>query len=379
MKFDFENEEQQMIRDVARNFFAKEWDGQMVRQMIQSEKGFTPEMWGKMAELGWMGLLIPEKYEGFDMSHLEMSILLYEMGYVCMPGPFFSTAVLGVMTLLEGGNDRQKREILPEVASGERFLTVAWTEPGGRYTEEGISLNAEKEGDEYVLSGTKLFVPDAHVADTIFCAARTQNDSSKEETSVSLFIVDRKVQGLRVRPLSTFTGEKVFEVVFDQVRVSPENVLGQPGEGMSVLKKVREKAAVAKCAEMSGGAQKVLEMAVDYAKEREQFGQPIGSFQAIQHHCADILTLADSCKFMTFQASWRISEGLSSQKESSMCKAWVSESYRRLIATGIQILGGTGFMEEHDIHLYYNRAKAAELAFGDAGFHREIVAQQMGL
>ena len=379
MKFDFENEEQQMIRDVARNFFAKEWDGQLVREMIQSEKGFTLEMWGKMAELGWMGLLIPEEFEGFNMSHLDMSILLYEMGYICMPGPFFSTAVLGVMTLLEGGNDLQKHEILPAIASGERFLTVAWTEPGGRYTGKGISLNAEKQGDEYVLSGTKLFVPDAHIADTIICAARTQDDPSEEEGGVTLFIVDRDAQGLQIRPLDAFTGEKLFEVVFDQVRIPRENILGQPEEGMSVLKKVREKAAVAKCAEMSGGAQKVLEMAVDYAKEREQFDQPIGSFQAIQHHCANILTYADSCKFMTFQASWRISEGLPSEEMSSMCKAWVSESYRSLIATGIQILGGTGFMEEHDIHLYYNRAKAAELAFGDSGFHREIVADQMGL
>jgi len=373
------SKEQKMLKDESHNFLSKECDSEFVRTMIADDRGYDQEMWQKMAELGWTGLLIPEDYGGYFVSFLDMIVLLYEMGYVCMPGPFFSTAVLGVMTLLEGGDDRQKREILPGVACGDRFMTVAWTEPGGTYTGKGILLNAEKEGDDYVLSGTKLFVPYAHIADTIICAARTSDDTGDGEEGVTLFIVDGGVKGLQINPLDTFTGEKLFEVIFDRVRVSQENVLGQPGEGMSVLKKVREKAAVAKCAEMSGGAQKVLEMAVDYAKEREQFGQPIGSFQAIQHHCADILTLADSCKFMTFQASWRISEGLSSQKESSMCKAWVSESNRRLIATGIQILGGTGFMEEHDIHLYYNRAKGAELAFGDAGFHREIVAQQMGL
>jgi len=379
MKFDFENEEQQMLRDVARNFFSKEWDSLLVRKMIQSEKGFTPEMWRKMAELGWMGLMIPEQYEGFDMTYLDMSILLYEMGYICMPGPFFSTAVLGVMTLLEAGNDSQKREVLPRVASGDHFLTVAWTEPSVTYSGNGIHLTADRDGDDYVLSGTKLFVPDAHVADTIICVARTRNDSGDKENGISLFIVDGGTQGIDITPLSSFTGEKLFEVGFDQVRIPGENLLGELDEGMPVLKKVLEKAAVAKCAEMIGGAKKVLELVVDYAKEREQFGQPIGGFQAIQHHCANILTYVDTCKFMTYQASWRISEGLPSQKESSMCKAWVSESYRSLIALGIQILGGTGFMEEHDIHLYYNRAKAAELAFGDAGFHREIVAQQMGL
>jgi len=378
MNYDL-SEEQRILRDAAHNFLSKACDGMFVRQMIEDEKGYTQEMWDKMAELGWMGLLIPEKYDGFEGSFLDMIVLLYEMGYVCLPSPFFSTAVLGVITLLEAGNEDQKKVILPEVVSGGRLLTLAWIEIGGTYSGEGISLSADRQGDHYTLSGTKLFVPYAHVADTIVCVARTDETQGDMEKGVSLFIVDAKVPEISIHSLKTFTGEKLFEVNFEDVTVPKESLLGELNQGWPILKTVLQKAAVAKCAEMSGGAQKVLEIAVAYAKEREQFGRPIGSFQAIQHHCANILTYVDTSRFMTYQASWRISEGLPFEKEASMCKAWVSDSYRPLLLLGHQIMGGTGFMEEHDLHLYYNRAKAAELAFGDGDFHREMVAQQMGL
>jgi len=371
--------EQKLLKDSVHEFFSKESDSTFVREMVKDDKGFTDKIWRKMAELGWMGLLVPEQYGDFEMSFLDMAILLYEMGYACFPGPYFSTAVLGVITLLEAEDEVHNRNLLPEVARGERILTLAWTETNGTYSPKGISARADLKNDYYILSGTKLFVPDAHVADSILCAARTEDTQENSEEGISLFIVDGRSSGLDVEVLSTMAGDKQCEVTFDRVQVPRENLLGELNQGWRVLRKVLQKAAVAKCAEMSGGAQKVLEMTVDYAKKREQFGRPIGSFQAIQHHCADALTYVDTSILMTYQACWRISNGLPFEKETSMCKAWVSDSYRQLVALGHQVMGGTGFMEETDLQLYFKRAKTAELAFGDADFHRELVAQEMGL
>ena len=378
MNFDL-SEEQQILKDAAHSFLVKECPGTFDREMEKSEKGYTPELWQKMAELGWIGLLFPESHGGSEGSFLDLAVLLYEMGYACLPGPFFSTAVLGGITLLEAGSDAQKKDVLPGVARGETVLTVAWTETRGIYSAEGISLKAEGQDDHYSLSGNKLFVPDAHCADMIICAARTEDPVEDKKKGISLFLVDGKSPGLSVHSLDTIGGDKQCEVTFDKVRVPKENLLKKPGQGWSVLNKVLHKAAVAKCCEMSGGAQRVIDMAVPHVKEREQFGRAIGSFQAVQHHCANILTFVDTSRFMSYQAAWRISEGLPYEKESSMCKAWVSDAYRQLLLLGHQVMGGMGFMEEHDLQLYFRRAKAAELAFGDADFHREIVAQQMGM
>jgi alkylation response protein AidB-like acyl-CoA dehydrogenase len=379
MNYDLDTE-QKLLKEGARYFLSKESNTTLVREMLKDEKGYSPGIWKKMADLGWMGILIPEEYGGHsEMSFIDLTVLLYEMGYACFPSPFFSTAVLGVVTLLEAGSDAQKQNLFPEVASGERILTLAWNESNGTYSAQEILTRADLQTDHYVLSGEKLFVPDAHVADTILCAARTKDFQEGSEEGVSLFIVDRKSPKLGVKVLSSIAGEKLCEITFNQVKVPKQNLLGELNQGWSVLRKVLLKSAVAKCAEMSGGAQKVLEMVIDHAKKRVQFGRPIGSFQAIQHHCANILTYVDTSTFITFQAGWRISEGLSFEKEASMCKAWVSDSYRKLVALGHQVMGGTGFMEETDLQLYFRRAKAAEMAFGDADFHRELVAQQMGL
>jgi alkylation response protein AidB-like acyl-CoA dehydrogenase len=368
-------EEQSILKESAHKFLTNECKSEFVREMAEDEKGFTAELWQKMAEIGWMGLLIPEKYGGAGMEFPYLAILLSEMGYFCLPGPFFSSVVLGGLTLLEAGSDPQKAEILPDLASGKRMMTLAWIEEDGTGSAEGIKLTADLQDDHYILSGTKLFVPDAHVADTIICAGRT----SKDPTGISLFLVDPKSQGISVQLLDTLAGDKQCEVVFDRVAVPKENLLGGPDTRWPILKKVLLMAAVAKSAEMIGGGQKVLEMAVDYVKIRTQFGRLVGAFQAVQHHCANMFTYSDTIKYMTYAAAWRIGAGLSFEKEAAMCKAWVSDSHRKLVALGHQVLGGIGFMEEHDLQLYFKRAKAAEQMFGDAEFHREIVAQEMGL
>ncbi len=373
------SQELQMLKDAAHNFLSKECTGTFVRQMAEDAKGFTPELWQKMAELGWMGLLFPEKYGGSEGKFLDLAVLLYEMGYACLPGPFFSTVVLGGLLLLEAGSDAQKENILPAVAQGKKILTLAWAEKNGTYSFQGIETKAEPRGDHYVLSGTKLFVPDAQVADILICVARAGGAQEKGAGGLSLFLVDRKSPGLTIQRLPSLAGDKQCEVIFDQVRIPHTNLLGELSHGGPILEELLLHAAVAKCAEMCGGGQKVIEFAVAHVKDRVQFDRPVGSFQAVQHHCSNILTYLETSKFMTFQAAWKISEGPAYEKEAFMCKAWVSDSYRRLVALAHQVMGGMGFMEEHDLHLYFRQAKAAELAYGDADFHREKVAQVMGL
>lgn len=386
MNFDL-NTEQKMLKDSARNFFSREADTEFVREMENDEKGYSPKMWKKMARLGWMGLLVPEKYNGEEMGFLDMTVLLEEMGYACLQGPFFSTAVLSVITLLESANENQKKSLLPKIADGSQFITLGWIEESGTYSGKGINAKAELKDDNYIISGTKLFVPDANIADKIIVAARTDNSSEDPDEGISLFVLDLKDdlkgdtnnKSINIEVLKTIRSDKLCEVTFENTIVPKENMVGEPGKGWEILKKVLLKAAVAKCAEMSGGAKRVLEMVVDYAKMRHQFGRPIGSFQAIQHHCADMLTFVDTSVYMTNMASWKINEGLSYEKEASMVKSWVSESYRKLVSIGHQVMGGVGFMEEFDLQLYYKQAKACELAYGDADFHRELVAVEMGL
>jgi len=377
MDFDL-TEEQEMLRNTAREFLSKECPTTLVREMAVDERGYPAELWRKMADLGWLGLVLPEEYEGMGMGFMDLVILLEETGRACLPGPFFSTAVLGGFTILAAGSDKQKRELLPRVASGDLILALALIEPGARYEPAAIDLRATSNKDHYVLSGTKLFVENAHVADYTITVARTKKGASPEK-GISLFLVDAKSRGISTALQDTIAGDKQCEVIYGSVRVPRVNLLGKLDQGWKVVEKVLEKATTALCAQMVGGAQATLEMSVNYAKERLQFGQPIGSFQAIQHHCADMLIDVDGCRFITYQAAWKISEGLPATKEVSMAKSFVGEAYRRVTLLGHRIHGGIGFCMDHDMPLYFKRAWIAEPTFSDSYYHREIVARQLGL
>jgi len=371
-------EEQEMLRTAARDFLEKECPKTLLKEMAEDEKGYTPELWRKMAELGWMGLAFPAEYDGMGMSFLDLVVLLEEMGNACVPGPFFSTVILGGFTILEAGSEEQKKEFLPKISNGDLILTLAQTEPSAKYDPASITVKAVPDKDDYVISGTKLFVDNAHIADYIICVARTKNGASPEE-GITLFLVDTGTAGLTTTLLKTIAGDKQCEVIFDNVRVPKKNMLGELDKGWPVVEKTLEKATVALCAQMVGGAQAALDMSVAYAKDRLQFGRPIGSFQAIQHYCANMVTDVDGSKYITYEAAWKVSEGLPATMEVSMAKAWVSEAYRRVTLLGHQIHGGIGFCIDHDMPLYFKRAKAGEPTFGDADWHREIVATQLGL
>jgi alkylation response protein AidB-like acyl-CoA dehydrogenase len=371
------SEEQEILRKSARAFMASKCSKKYVRDMEEDERGYSLDIWREMAKLGWMGLAFPEKYGGTGMSFIDLTVLLEEMGRACMPSPFFSTVILGGMTILDVGSEEQKQEFLPKIAEGRMLLTLGLVEPSGIYTPAGISIKAESNGNDYIINGTKLFVRDANVADYVICVARTNGGTSK--AGITLFLVDTKSSGIACTMLRTVSSDKQAEVTFENIRVPKKNMVGELNEGWAGITKIIDRATVGKCAEMVGGAQQVLEMTVQYAKDRMQFSRPIGSFQVIQHYCADIITDVESSKLITYNAAWMLSKGLTCTKEVAMAKAWVSEAYGRVIALAHQIHGAVGFSKDHDLQLYSRRAKAAELDFGDADYHRESVAVEMGI
>jgi alkylation response protein AidB-like acyl-CoA dehydrogenase len=372
------SEEQEMLRESARDFLRRECPKQLVRQLDESEEGYSIELWHKMAELGWMGLVFPEKYGGSGRSFLDLAILLEEMGYNIVPGPFFSTVVLGGLAILAAGSEEQKMEFLPKIARGEMILSLALTEPSASYDAASVKTEATARNDEYVIKGTKLFVLNANVADYILCVARTKETTDPED-GITVFFVDTKSPGLTCTLLKTLARDKQCEVVLDNVAVSKRSIVGRRDEGWPIVKDILQKAVVAKCAEMVGGAQAALDMAVNYAKERVQFGRPIGSFQAIQHYCANMAMDVSGSRFVTYKAAWKVSEGLPAAFDAAIAKAWASEAYGRVALSAHQIFGAIGFTMDHDIHLYYRQAKAAEIVFGGADFHRAIVAHELGL
>ena len=371
-------EEQLILKKSAHDFLAKECPKKMVRELDESETGYSPELWKKMAAMGWMGCLLPEQYGGSGGSYLDLIVLLEEMGYSILPGPYFSTMVLGALPILRYGTEAQKKAFLPAIAAGEKIFTMALTEPSGKYDAASVTVKAAPAGDGYAIQGTKLFVSDARMADGILCVARTKSSSDPED-GITVFIVDGKAPGIVITPLMTLARDKQAEVFFDNVKVGKESILGEVNRGWPIVKDILQKAAVAKAVELVGHSQAALEMAVSYAKERVQFGRPIGSFQAIQHYCANMLTDVDGARYLTYEAAWLISEGIEATKLAAMAKAWSGDASRRVTLLAHQIFGAVGFTMELDLHLYYRRALAGAQAFGDSDCQREIVAGAIGL
>ena len=378
MNFGF-NDEQELLRSTARKFFENEVGSDTVRRLMETPEGMTPELWTKLAEQGWLGLVFPDQYDGMGLGLVDLVVLMEEMGRAVVPGPYFSAVLLGGLAILEAGSEAQKKEWLPKIAAGERRVALAWMEPSAQLGPAGITLTAVEKGGRYTLSGTKLFVHDAHTADALVVAARTRPGVGAD--GVSLFLLPKGTKGLEVTLLPTMDQtRKLCEVTLSDVVVGGDAVLGAVGSGWAPLARVLDRATVALCAEMCGGAQKVLDMTVEYAKIRQAFGRPIGSYQGVKHRAADMLVDVENSKSITYYAAWALDEGAAEAPLAvSMAKAYVSDAYRRVSAAGIQLHGGIGFTWEHDLHLYFKRAKGSEFTFGDATHHRERVAQLVNL
>ena len=371
------SEEQGLLKNAARDFLEKECPDTFVREMEEDERGYTPEFWQKMAAQGWQGIVIPEQYGGTGMSFTDLIVLLEEFGRALVPGPFISTVVLSAMPILEAGTEEQKQQFLPKIAAGDLIMTLALTEPSAKWDADGVAMPAKAEGESFILSGTKLFVPDAHVTDYMLVAARTKESASPED-GITLFLVDSKSAGIEFTVLKTIAADKQCEVAFNEVRVPKANVLGEVDKGWPIIQGVKSKATVAACAYLVGLSQMDFDTSLDYAKERIQFGRPIGSFQAIQHKFADMIIDVDGSRFITYKAAWALQENEpDAEMLVSMAKAWCNEATRRVVAHGQQIHGGIGFTKDYKIELYFRRQKWMELTWGDADYHRELVAGKL--
>lgn len=366
------SDEQEELRKVVKDFLNNKSSEATVRELMETESGYDPAVWAQMGEqMGLQGLIIPEEYGGSGYTYVELIVVLEEMGRRLLCAPYFSTVALAANTLLHSGDEAAKSEYLPGIASGETIATLAFTEPNGKWDASGITMPATKDGDGYRLSGEKSFVLDGHTASLILVAARTGED-------ISLFAVPGDAEGLTRTPLSTMDQtRKQAKLTFDNVAA---RLIGTEDGGWPVLERVLDLAAVALAAEQVGGAQECLEMAVQYAKDRVQFGRPIGSFQAIKHKCADMLLEVESAKSAAYYAGWCAAE-LNDELPSVAClaKSYCSEAYFHTTAENIQIHGGIGFTWEHPAHLYFKRAKSSELLFGDPTYHRELLAQRIGI
>jgi len=371
MNFAF-TDEQDELRKTVRSFLDSKSPESAVREQMETEQGYDEAVWKQAAEqLGLQGLAIPEEFGGSGYGFVELGIVLEEMGRSLLCAPFFSTVVLAATTLLQSGDDEAKRQYLPGIASGETIATVAFTEANGKWDDSGIETTASQDGDNWKLTGEKMFVLDGHTANLILVAAKT-------DSGVSLFAVDSDVDGVTRTALSTMDQtRKQAKVEFAD---TPAKLIGQEGAGWDTLSKVLDLVVVGLAAEQVGGAQKVLDMAVEYAKVRVQFGRPIGSFQAIKHKCADMLLEVESAKSAAYYGMWCASE-MNDELPSvaSLAKAYCSEAYFHAAAENIQIHGGIGFTWEHPAHLYFKRAKSSELLFGDPTYHRELLAQRIGI
>jgi alkylation response protein AidB-like acyl-CoA dehydrogenase len=373
------SEEQELLRDTARKFLDSECDTKFVRQMMATDAAVTDTFWKKLAEQGWLGITYAEDDGGSGLGLVDLVVLMEEIGRAVMPGPFPATVLLGGGAIAEAGSPATRQEWLPRITAGDAKATLAASEPNARWDAAGITLTARETRGGFTLRGTKLFVPDAHLADVLVVAARSRDGTTMED-GISLFLVPKGTPGVAVRLLpSVDETRKLCEVRLDNVALPAMAVLGELHQGWPALARVIDRAAVALSAELCGVAQRVLDITVDYARMRVAFGKPIGSYQGVKHKCADMLVEIENAKSLTYYAAWAFDQGEPDAAMAvSMAKAAASDAGRKVCAAGIQLHGGIGMTWEHDLQLYLKRAKASEIAFGDATWHRERIARLMG-
>lgn len=371
MNFAF-SEEQDALRTSVRRFLDDKSPETEVRRLMETEQGYDPEVWTQMAEqLGLQSLTIPEEYGGSGFTYVELTVVLEEMGAALLCAPFFSTVALGANAIMTSGDTQAMERLLPGIAAGETIATLALTEDSGRWDADGVMMTATGSGDRWTLDGHKSFVIDGHIADVLLVVARTP-------AGLSLFEVAGDAAGL------TRTALPTMDQTRKQARLefagTPATLIGTDGGAEAGLSKTLDLAAVALAAEQVGGAQRCLTSSVEYAKTRIQFGRPIGSFQAIKHKCADMLLEVESAKSAAYYAGWAAAEDSDELPVvASLAKSYCSEAYFHAAAETIQIHGGIGFTWEHPAHLYFKRAKSSELLLGDPSYHRELLAQRIGI
>jgi len=360
---------QQLLISTARDFLRRQWSLDAAQRYMRDERGFDEKLWKHMAELGWPGLLVPSTLGGSDGSILDVVLLVEEMGRASLAGPYVTSAVVVTSALLAAGNEAQQKRLLPALATGDRVATLALLEDSGSADAEGVALRCRVPGR---LTGQKLFVKDAHVADELIVVVR-------EAVGPSLLVVPTDRGGIVRQALDTLSEEKVFAVSFEDVEVRTDDRLGGAGRGGELLAPALRAGALARTAEMVGGAQRILELVVEHAKTRVQGGRPIGAYQAIQHACADLVRDVDGSRGLLYAAAWSEAEGRAADVDVALAKAYASAACLAVARRGHQIFGAISYSEEHPLHLLHKRIQAASVDFGDAAHHLETIARRSGL
>ena len=364
MDFDL-NKPQRLLQDSAREFFNRECPPERVRQLMATETAYDDKLWRELADQGWTGLIVPEEFGGLGLGLVELAVIVEEMGRACLPGAFIST--LWATALIEAaGSSEQKSKYLEAISAGDMKATVAFLESTGDWNPAAVQLQAERDGQGYRLNGRKEYVTDAEIADLLICVA-------KSGSSLVLPLIEKGSEGVTIREMPAIDAtRKLYTVEFNNVHAQSaleNNVRAALNYSMGV-------ATVGICAEMLGGMQWTLDTTVEYAKTRQQFGRPIGSYQAVQHHCADMLLMTESSRSAVYYAAWALTEKDAAARHAvSIAKAYCSDAGREVGNLGIQVHGGIGFTWEHNLHLYYKRAKSSEIMLGDASYHREELAK----
>jgi alkylation response protein AidB-like acyl-CoA dehydrogenase len=369
-------EAQEMLKRSARAFLQEACPKELVRAMETDPQGYPPRLWQRMAELGWLAWPFPSRYGGSDGNFFDLALLMEELGYAAAPTPFFSCLIQGGLVLLEAGTAAQKRALLPKVASGDMLPSLAYMEADGDPDGGSVGTTADVRHTGFVLRGAKCFVPDAHIADSLLCVARTRPGRSASR-GLSLFLLDRRDPSVRLRPMTTTAGDKQFEVTLVDVSVGADALVGRLHSAGRPVQRALLRVTALKCAEMVGGARAVLDLTLEYARQRVQFGRPIGAFQAVQHHCADMYRDLEMSRLLAYQACWYLAQGISAEPAVAAAKLKLSRTYPAITRLAHRVTGGVGFYTEYPLELYTRRALAAASSFGGPEYHARRLADAL--
>ena len=367
------SEEEEMVKNAARAFLEGECPPSLARAMEIDDLGYPPELWQKMAQLGWLGMALPESHGGQGLPLTYLGIVLEEVGRAIAPVPFHSTMVTA-LTIASDGSQEQQQTVLSRVSEGDSVLTWALTERDPRFLPETIDTEAVEQGDNFVISGTKMFVDNFGAAEKCLVACRTA-PASDDNQGISLFLVDTGSAGISHVPLTTLARDKQSQVTFDKVSVPRANLVGQVNQGWPVAEAMIDRATLLLCAQMVGATRKDAEMAIEYSKNRVAFGRPIGSFQSIQHLCADMTLWVDGAQLLTYEALWKMDQGLPASIEISQAKSFCNDKCEAVVRSSQVIHGGIGFMMEFDLHLWFRRVTSWTLRLGTSFEHRAKIAR----
>ena len=368
-------EEEQMVKNLAREFLEAECPPSLAREMEKDNLGYPPELWKKISDLGWFGMSLPESYGGQGLPLSYLGLISEELGRVIAPVPFHSTMV-AALTIAADGTDQQKQSILPHVSSGDMILTWAFQELNPKLSPESIRTTATETDDGYIINGTKMFVDNYVSADKILVTCRT-SPASESSDGLSMFIINTKLAGMVETPLVTIAKDKQSKVTFEGVKISKDDLVGELDQGWAIAVDMLDRGTALLCAQMVGAARKDIEIGIEYAKNRVAFGRPIGAFQSVQHMCADMTIWVDGAQMLTYEALWKMDEGIPASVDVSQAKAFCNDKCQAAVRSSQVLHGGMGFMMEFDLHLWYRRVCAWTMRLGTSFEHRARVSKAL--